>query len=303
MLKDKITNIINFAHTVAVNGAKDDEVDFVERFIAEKEINQMIENDFMERNPDDMIDEYVDYVKTLDLNSKKINKGCTYYRARIGCEMLSGSVDDYNRNFMIPYYGRDICAPPPLLSAGGRFNNEGTSYLYLSDNINTCIAEVHAQINQICSIGEFVATSDFELIDLRESRDLEASIIIKLLTQPVNNNNRNRYNMTRFLSRLLRIINPNGIIFESVQSAGNNIVCFNKKLFMPVEYSQVLYKVKKINYETEKIKGAVEEYAERARHSYGSILSINEDDEKNREEKFEYLEEWIEHERKILSKK
>lgn len=296
MLKDRITRIINFACKVAESG-KINDPEFVRRFIATHEINLLIKGDFMSKNPDEMTDEYTDYIESLNLSTYLVKKGSIYYRARAGYEVLHGSVDDYNRDFYMPYHGKNIEAPPPLLSAGARFNREGTSYLYLADDIDTCIAEIQAQINQVCSVGKFESQEDIELIDLRIEKDLESSIFIGLLTQPINNDNHNEYNVTRFLSEILRTINPNGMIFKSVQSKGNNIVCFQRKVFSPIKFSQKLYRVKKIMYETEKTNSAIEEFANKLEGSYGSILSINDDWEKANEEKFDYLNDWIEHER------
>ena len=292
MLKDKISKIISFAHAVAVNGIAKDP-DYVEKYIIKQEMNKMIEEDFMIKNPEEMIEEYTEYVETLNLMNYNIKKGRSFFRARVGCEVLKGSVDDYSRDFIIPYHEGDISAPPPLFSSGARFNEAGTSYLYLADNIDTCIAEIHAQINQICSVGTFESVDDINLVDLRKADGLEAEVIIGLLTQPVNSDNIHRYNITRFFSEILRKINPNGIVFESVQSTGNNIVCFNKKLFKSVKFSEKIYRVKKIKYEIEGVDGAVEEFSNKKDRDYGSILEINDEVEEVRKRKFDYFCEWI----------
>ena len=55
---------------------------------------------------------------------------------------------------------------PPVYTAGGRFNRQGISYLYLADTIETCLAEVHLQIGQNCSVGKFKCKQEIEVIDL-----------------------------------------------------------------------------------------------------------------------------------------
>ena len=45
--------------------------------------------------------------------------------------------------------------PPARFVKGGRFNRQGVSYLYLADNVETCISEIHLQVGQICSIVQF----------------------------------------------------------------------------------------------------------------------------------------------------
>lgn len=36
----------------------------------------------------------------------------------------------------------DIAAAPILFTSGGRFNREGTSFLYLGSDINTCVSQL-----------------------------------------------------------------------------------------------------------------------------------------------------------------
>lgn len=65
-------------------------------------------------------------------------------------------------------------------------DSEGISYLYLADTIETCLAEVHLQIGQNCSVGKFKCKQEIEVIDLTKfNGDLEMEIWLEIMTQPV----------------------------------------------------------------------------------------------------------------------
>lgn len=205
--------------------------------------------------------------------------------------------DDYNRSFVLPYYQHEIEAPPSIYATGGRFNREGISYLYLADTIETCLAEVHLQIGQKCSIGQFKCKEQMEVIDLTKFNDeSEMRTWLKTLTQPVHSGTKHIYNITRFLSDIFKSINSNGIYFESVQAEGHNIVCYNPTLFQLIEYSEKIYAATKIKYVYQEVEDSIREYSRNGKSKYINLYNEYEDEKK--EKKFEYLNSWIEEERK-----
>ena len=240
-------------------------------------------------------------LKTKVLPAKIIDTDTVFYRGRIGNEVIYGAEDDHNRSFILPYYQQGIEAPPLIYTNGGRFNRQRISYLYLADTIETCLAEVHLQIGQNCSIGQFKSKKKIEVIDLTSfNNDVEMETWLKILTQPVHNGTEHIYNITRFLADIFKSINSNGIYFESVQAEGHNIVCFNPSLFQLVEYSEKIYAATKVKYAYEQVEDSIQEYSKNRKSKY--ISSYNEyEDEKNKK-KFEYLNDWIENRRENSTK-
>ena len=170
------------ARKYAVKGQEDE----VEKIIFEKEFEYFITKDLMTRNPDELFDTYTEYFIRKKLPTISIGNGTKFYRGRVGYTTISGSIDDLSKEFILPYYGDEIKAPPPIHAVGGRFNRQGTSYFYLADDIETCLAEVHLQIGQACSIAEFTCLNKIELIDLTNFEDdIEMQVWLKILTQPM----------------------------------------------------------------------------------------------------------------------
>ena len=268
---------------------------FVWNHCFQSDLRRIINDDLMNSNPDSLFEEYKEYFLTKELPTKTIDTKTVFYRGRIGNEVLYGAEDDYNKSFILPYYRSGIEAPPPIYTEGGRFNRQGISYLYLADTIETCLAEVHLQIGQNCSVGEFKCKKEIEIIDLTKfCGNAEMEVWLNILTQPVHSETKHIYNMTRFLADVFKSINSNGLYFESVQAEGNNIVCFNPALFELVEYSERIYAATKIKYNYQQVTDSIREYAMKSKGK--SISSHNEDEDEKNNKKFEYLNNWIEYE-------
>lgn len=263
-----------------------------------KTIIEKFEEDLKYNNPDKILDKYVEYLKEMKFKTICIKKGTEFYRGRIGKKIVSGGVDDLNTYFSMPYYGEMIKTAPPLHTSGGRFNRAGTSYLYLATNLETCFAEVHLQVGQECSIGKFKCIEDIELIDLNDSsNDIELKILYSIVTQPVHDEIAYKYLTTQFIADVLMKLNSNGLYFKSVQSNGDNIVCFKPDKFELVKYSEKLYRAKKIDYEYEMIEDTIREYAKRDDEHL--INNLNTEVDEENEKQVEYLREWIENEKNL----
>lgn len=276
--------------------------DYVRGYSLQSELKEIINNDLKYNNPDNLFEEYRQYFKTKSLPTKIINIDEIYYRGRIGNEVINGGDDYPNRSFILPYHCHEIEAPPPIYADGGRFNRQGISYLYLADTIETCLAEVHLQIGQNCSIGEFKCKKQIELIDLTKfNNDIEIETWLEILTYPVHDGTKHIYNITRFLADVFKSINCNGIYFESVQAEGHNIVCFNPSLFELVKFSEKIYTATKIKYECHQVEDSIREYARNGKDRY--ISSYNEREYEDKEGKVKYLAEWICNEKNNISLK
>lgn len=89
------------------------------------------------------------------------------------------------------YTKKDLMAPPWYICKSGRLNPVGISYLYLSDSIETCCAEVRPWIGAKITIAKFYPAKDLILKDLRitkQEREEEISpkrLIKQKFSKPV----------------------------------------------------------------------------------------------------------------------
>ena len=262
------------------------------------ELSKKIERHLRDNNPDKLLLEYRTLFSTKEFNKKIIKSGQKFYRGRIGHDTIRGAIDDCNQEFVVPYNCKDIEVAPSLYTSGGRFNRASTSYLYLATDIETCLAEVHLQVGQLCSIGEFECIEEIELINLSNfADDLELKAWYEIITQPVYDSIKYKYFITQFMSEVLMQFNSNGLFFKSVQSEGENIVCFKPDKFKLVKFSEKLYKADKIKYSFNEYEDTIRKYSERDDSYLLNPYNSNDDDEN--EKKFNYMEECIEHEKKM----
>lgn len=268
----------------------------IDLFFCKEMIPSSLEKCLMKYNPQELIGDFEQFFRGLDLKTRLIHKGETYFRGRIGNLCVPGAIDDYNTFFTMPYYEKSIMAAPPLLTAGGRFNRTGTSHLYLASDIETCLAEVHLQVGQNCSVGTFSCKEDMELINLSDYSDsLELKIWYDILTQPIQIGQNSRYLITQFLADVLRQINPEGLYFKSVQSGGYNIVCFLPSKFEVVPYSERIYRADSIHYKYSMVKDTVQEF--KNRNDVHLINSYNSELDEENETLIEHMLSWIEYEK------
>lgn len=293
-LSDKIEKSKKLAEGLS-NCVDEDFKEEMKNISFQSDLKRIINDDLMDNNPEKIFEQYKEYFITKNLPKKRIDTKTVFYRGRVGNKVLYGANDDQNRNFILPYYQKDIEAPPPIYTNGGRFNRQGISYLYLADTIETCLAEVHLQIGQNCSVGEFKCKAQIDLIDLTSfNDDFEMKAWLQILTRPVPDGEKYIYNITRFLSDVLKSINNNGIYMESVQAKGHNIVCFDPTLFELIKYSEKIYIATKIQYGFHQLYDAVREFSDKQN---SELNSFNEKEEERREEEFVYLNDWIEYNR------
>jgi len=186
-LSDKIEKAKRMADAL-VNCTDEQHKEFVWKYSFQSDLKKIVNDDLMNNNPDNLFEDYKEYFRSKKLPSKIIDTDKVYYRGRIGNDVIYGAEYDHNRSFILPYYQKGIEAPPPIYTEGGRFNRQGISYLYLADSVETCLAEVHLQIGQNCSVGEFKCKEQVEVINLTGlNKDVEIETWIEILTQPVHN--------------------------------------------------------------------------------------------------------------------
>lgn len=173
----------------------------------------------------------------------KIIDDYDYYRARIS---------NNEERFEI----KNMFAPPHEFTSAGRANPVGISYLYLAENIETCIAEVRPSNDGFINIAQFKTVNINKVIDLTNPRE-KASIFkvesenlanalkyIDLLeifalelSKPIQPNRAHLdYIPTQFLCEYFKTIcRYEGILFNSSFGKGKNLVLFNESFVNPVE--------------------------------------------------------------------
>lgn len=201
--------------------------------------------DVKSRNPDMLLDEYIKTTKSELLGYTKVfRKGQILYRGRLGYKSYTKEDEESFLKFRYPFFGKDIKNPPCHLSEPTRFNRDGFSYLYLSSDEKTCIAELRLKVGSICSIAEFRQKKDLRLLNLDNNKTLK-----EFLITPVGDENRYHYKFTRFISDLIKSIGIDGIAYDSVQSNGKCFVIFDDQNFELIPYSEKMFLAKRVEYQ------------------------------------------------------
>lgn len=248
--------------------------------------------DMENKNPDDIFEQYFNLFKGLNLHEHEIKIGDTFCRGRKGRLEIPGAIDDCNTFFTYPYYGEEIGAPPPIKTSGGRFNRDGYSYLYLSSNEETCAAEIHLEVNQICSIAKFKCVKPgryLRLIPDPNYQDEYELPLYEILTQPIHDEIRYMYHVTQLFSDIIKQLDYKGIYFKSTQTEGYNIICFYPEDFEYVNFSERMFTASKVQYTIEVVQENYKEY-----HDYRRVMSsYNSDEDDLREKQFDHISERI----------
>ena len=205
--------------------------------------------DVKSRNPDMLLQEYIKTTEEELLSYTKVfKKGQILYRGRLGYKSYEKETSDGVVKFKYPFYGKDIKNPPCHLSEATRFNRDGFSYLYMSSDEKTCIAELRLKIGSVCSIAEFRQKRDLKLLNLDDNKTLK-----EFLITPVCDENRYHYKFTRFISDLIKSIGIDGIAYDSVQSDGKCFVIFDDQNFELIPYSEKMFLAKRVEYKFEEV--------------------------------------------------
>jgi hypothetical protein len=156
-----------------------------------------------------------------------------FYRARISDSIIDSS---------------KMGCPPKEITTGGRANPVGIPYLYLSDNVETCIAEVRPSNTSKVFVAKFSPVSELMVLDLTSPRKLcsassfeeeQLSTVLNYLSlleqlsldlsRPVSRESSQlEYIPTQFLCEFIKSVPGfSGLMFKSSFSSGNNYVFFN----------------------------------------------------------------------------
>lgn len=150
---------------------------------------------------------------------------------------------------------RELGAPPPVLSTGGRMNANGIVVFYAAMDQESCLAEMRPPLGSKVLIGEFRTTRPLRVLDfqrLEQARPSELSYfdpqfasereraiflrrLHSLISRPVVPGREHDYLITQTMAEYLAHVHQpalDGVMFRSVQRAGGvNIVLFGRDGF------------------------------------------------------------------------
>lgn len=187
-----------------------------------------------------------------------------FFRARIGTAgRWAPSSAEFKPTFHYkPYEGNELGAPPPPMASAGRMNRAGVSYLYVTDEKDTAVAEVRPHPSHRVSIGKFInieslCLADFSsvtFLDFLTDAKLDAGYLFlksidKAFSLPITPEKQQKYSITQALSESLRKLRYDGIVFRSTVGSGVNITAFYPENFSYVEGSGEVYKIKGVSYD------------------------------------------------------
>ncbi|EHH2419839.1 RES family NAD+ phosphorylase [Vibrio parahaemolyticus] len=221
------------------------ELKHTNRFFLKNEIYDSIFNQKLDGN-------FSRLFTILEQLEQKVIPEDVLYRARISDEKLTS---------------QNMGAPKPQLASSGRANPKGISYLYLADNIDTCISEVRPYKGGDIYVSSFNLKGEMTLIDLTEPRRKfsivpfsdseydEVLAIIELLESfssqlsiPIKPHlSELDYIPTQFLCEYFKSLGTyDGIIFNSSFGKGKNYVFFDRDEFNISE--PTVYQLEDINF-------------------------------------------------------
>lgn len=159
-----------------------------------------------------------------------------------------------------PLVAADMGCPPPKKATGGRANPAGIPYLYLAENLETCICEVRPNNSSTVYVSTSHPGKELNILDLTSPRrscsvasfeeDQLGSVLNFLnllellsvdLSKPVRPENSNlEYIPTQFLCEFIKSEGKfDGLSFSSSFDCGKNFVIFDPKTFninQPLKY-------------------------------------------------------------------
>ena len=217
--------------------------------------------------------EVKEFLDTLLETSKDkqiiLNKGKVLYRSQRGYDEIEEYDQDgftVTRIVDLPYK-QERMIPKAEKSKNGRANPAGIPCLYLSDDLETALAEVRPWIKEKISIAIFKIIRDIKVIDFsniessfrfyfKEPNDAKIkekevwASVNRAFSEPINMEDQEKdYIPTQIISELFKSIGFDGIKYKSMLASGNNYALFNLKDAIPT--NGIIYEVNKVKYNFE----------------------------------------------------
>jgi hypothetical protein len=204
--------------------------------------------------------------KFTDVAEISLDKGSTFYRARVGISdkkrSLGGGFEtEYH---FTPYTEGDIGSPPPLMASAGRINRPGVAFFYCATDKYTAVSEVRPHPGDNVSIGKFVLLSKAKMFNLSESqllhfyssdKSLDTYIPLNTLSNFMNKvippSERQQYSFTQLIADCIRQMGFDGIIFNSTVGNGENIVLFDPSIVNYTDEDAEVVEVEQVKYTLE----------------------------------------------------
>lgn len=171
-----------------------------------------------------------------------LEKDTSYYRGRIG-------YDDKKRSFFggwegemvyVPFSNSKIGAPPPFITGVGRINRHGVSFFYCATDKYTAVAEIRPHPGDILSIGKFILKKQIKVFDLTDQQFTNyyesdkkldefkrLSTLCELMNKVIPPSERDLYSITQLIADCARLLEFEGILFNSSVGDGYNLVLFD----------------------------------------------------------------------------
>lgn len=178
------------------------------------------------------------FLALLEQLKSTIDKGDVLFRARIS---------------EVPLLANKMGSPPAMIASGGRANPVGIPYLYLAENLDTCIAEVRPSNASVIYVSEFHAFKELTFLDLTSPRcdssvlkfeeqqlesvlcflDLLERFSLELSMPVLPDKSHIEYIPTQYLCEFVKsVANFDGIVFKSSFDQGRNYVVFDNASFV-----------------------------------------------------------------------
>ena len=190
-----------------------------------------------------LVSEFLANIKrTLPPRERSLAKESILYRAQIGHDEheLEGGPE-------ITGYAAQRMKPIPNKGKEGRGNPKGISYLYLSNDENTALAELRPHLGQRLSSAQFEIQKNLRLVDCysvphhyshvecifnppvsqEDIGNAVWSMINEAFTKPVTNaDDASDYVPTQILAEFFKSQGYDGVCFKSSMGGGHNFILF-----------------------------------------------------------------------------
>ena len=246
-----------------------------------------ISNELRQRNYFLLEDQVRSLIKPLLPKVERIvDIGETFFRARIGYVERAKlpEVTSQLRCHYKPFIGDDIGAPQPHISKSGRLNRAGVSFLYVTTNIETAIAEVRPHPGQQVTIGKFIVKRPLKVADFNEinfpifavNEDSLHSLhsvaaINRYLNEPITPERQSLYSLPQLLADVIRKEGYDAVMCNSSVSNGINVTAFDPTSLEYLDLSSNVYQVKEVLYKFTSESNIDDDIQYEARQKYSEL--------------------------------
>lgn len=178
-------------------------------------------------------------------NEATLSNGATLVRAQLGCDYRPLDDNKGRKVDEIPCaYAPKRMKPLADRAKEGRVNPKGIPYLYLSNDLDTAIAETRTWIGQYVSLGLFDVNRDCRLVHFTEKRkrsviylssppkeEIDGIVweqVNQAFSRPVQPDDQtSEYVPTQVIAEFIKSLGYDGIVYRSRLGEGLNIALFD----------------------------------------------------------------------------